>query len=44
MTGIDFVIAENMSVEDSLKIVVWGTVVLTVCDVCKSQSTGTLYS
>ena len=28
MTGIDFVIAENMSVEDSLKIAVWGTVVM----------------
>ena len=28
MTGIDFAIAENMSVEDSLKIAVWGTVVM----------------
>ena len=28
MTGIDLVIAENMSVEDSLKIAVWGTEVM----------------
>ena len=28
MTGVDFVTAENMSVEDSLKIAVWGTVVM----------------
>ena len=28
MTGVDFVTAENMSVEDSLKIAVRGTVVM----------------